>query len=200
MKFTHVVLSAMVAVAFLAGCGSSTPSRHYALSSVRNATGAQQRDTLSSTFAIGIRTLKLPEYLLRSQIIKKVHNRIVLAEFDRWAESLEANFKRVLIEDLSADIPTNNIFLFPARDTSVVNYQLLLEVTEFEFAEGQVVLTARWGIEQGESIAFLMDHRSSFSERSEDSYGEIVATMSRLIGKLSREIAVQIRSSARSGS
>lgn len=200
MKYNNTILGALVAAVLVsgAGCGSSTPSRHYTLSTVRNVTGDEQRDTAFS-FAIGIRTLKLPEYLLRQQLVKRSGNTIVIHEFDRWGESLDANFKRVLLEDLSADIPTNNIFLFPARDSSVVNYQLLLEVSEFEFVDGEVVLSVRWGLEKGESIAFLMDKRSSFRERSGESFSEIVAVMSRLIGKLSREIADEVRGRALSG-
>lgn len=190
--FTLCIFAAVVIFSGI-GCGGSTPSRFYTLSSVKNVTGLEQHDSPSSSFAIGIRILKLPEYLLRQQIIKRTANKLVLAEFDRWAEPLEANFKRVLIEDLANDIPTNNIFLFPVRDSTLVNYQLLLEVSEFEFTEGQVVLVARWGLEKGESIAFLMKKRSSFSERSDESFEEIVAAMSRLIGRLSREIAIEVR-------
>ena len=200
MKYNNTILSALVAAVLVsgAGCGGTTPSRHYTLSTVRNVTGDQQRDTAFS-FAIGIRTLKLPEYLLRQQLVKRSGNTIVIHEFDRWGESLDANFKRVLLEDLSADIPTNNIFLFPARDSSVVNYQLLLEVSEFEYVDGEVVLSVRWGVEKGESISFLMDKRSSFRERSGESFSEIVAVMSRLIGKLSREIADEVRGRVLSG-
>jgi hypothetical protein len=183
------------------GCGSSTPSRYYTLSPVKNATGNGQKDLSSTTFAVGFRTLKLPEYLLRQQIIKKKANQVIIAEFDRWAEPLEANFKRVLSEDLANDIPTDNIFLFPTRDSTFVNYQILLEVTEFEYAGNNLVtLSARWGIEKGESVAYLMSKRSSFSEQiSTDSFEEIVAAMSRLTGKLSQEIAVEIRMRVSSG-
>ena len=118
----------------------------------------------------------------------------MLAEFDRWAEPLEANFKRVLVENLSNDIPTDNIFLFPAHDSTLVNIQLLLEVTEFECSDGRVTLSARWGLGQGESVAFLMQNRSSFSEQiPTEAFDEIVAAMSHLIGKLSQEIATEIR-------
>jgi uncharacterized lipoprotein YmbA len=198
--FGFIVLAAVVMTVF-SGCGSSTPSRFYTLSPTKNVTGNVQTDPLSTPIAVGIRTLKLPEYLLRQQIIKRSSNKVVLAEFDRWAEPLEANFKRVLVEDLSYDVPTNNIFLFPAHDSSVVNYQLLLEVTEFEFTgDNRVTLSARWGLAKGESITFLMDKRSLLSEQvSTDSFEEIVAAMSRLVGKLSQEIAMEIRTRVSQG-
>lgn len=182
---------------FIVGCGGSKPSRFYTLSSVRGVTGNFKTDPLLTQIAIGIRTLKLPEYLLRDQLIARAEgDRIVISEFDRWAEPLEANFKRVLIEDLSNDIPTNNIFLFPAKDTSVINYQLLLEVTEFELKENNTVtLVARWGLDMGEGIVFLLDKKSSFSEQiSSTRHEDIVAAMSRLTEKLSAEIAQEVRS------
>ncbi len=178
----------------LSGCAGSTPSRFYALTPVKSVTGMAPNHIASGSFAIGIRTLKLPEYLLRQQIVRRKASKVILAEFDRWAEPLEANFKRVLVEDLSNDIPTNNIFLFPAHDSALVNFQLLLEVTEFEFSEGHVTLSARWGLDSGENVAFLLKNRSSFSEQiTSDTFDEIVAAMSRLIGKLSQEIATEIR-------
>jgi len=197
--FTSVMLAGIL---FIMGCGGSKPSRFYTLSPVRGVTGNSNTNPTLDRIAIGIRTLKLPEYLLRDQLISRSeNNRIVLSEFDRWAEPLEANFKRVLVEDLSQDIPTNKIFLFPAKDTSVTNYQLLLEVTEFEMRENNtVVLSARWGLEKGEDIVFLMNKRSSFSEQISGSLHEdIVAAMSRLTGKLSNEIAAEVRSRVLAG-
>ncbi|MDP4220812.1 MAG: PqiC family protein [Bacteroidota bacterium] len=181
------------------GCGGSKPSRYYGLSAARGVTGDRRIDAPTTRIAIGIRTLKLPEYLLRPQIITRTANdELVAAEFDRWAEPLEKNFERVLIEDLSKDVPTNNIFLFPVRDSSVTNFQLVVEVTEFELSAGNnVTLSARWGITRGEEIVFLMNKRSTFSEHVQDEgFAPAVAAMSRLTEKLSAEIASEIREKA----
>ena len=131
-----ITFTLLIGIFTVIGCGGSKPSRFYMLTAAKGVTGNFKSNPSLDKIAIGIRTLKLPEYLLRDQIITRSEdNKIVLSEFDRWAEPLEANFKRVLVEDLSNDIPTNNIFLFPSKDTSVTNYQLLLEVTEFELKE-----------------------------------------------------------------
>ena len=182
-------------------CGGSRPAHFYNLTPVKNATGDYKNEPVKH-IAIGIRTLKLPEYLLRDQIVTRTaSDEIIISEFNRWAEPLEENFKRVLIEDLAKDIPTNSIFLFPARDTSVTNYQILLEVTQFELQKDHtVVLSARWGITKGEDAIFLLDKQSSYSEQlSEDKaerYESMVGAMSRLTGKLSEDIAVRIRTTA----
>lgn len=186
---------------FLSGCGGSKPSKFYALTPVKGVTGDFKTSLPATPFAIGIRTLKFPEYLLRQQIVRRTSSsEITMAEFDRWAEPLDANFQRVLIENLSRDVPTNNIFLFPTKDSSLTNYQLLVEVTEFESTGSSVTLSARWGIAKGEEILFLMDKKSSFSENvSNENYDAIVAAMSRLMGKLSEEIAREIRLRVGSG-
>ena len=182
-------------------CGGSKPAHFYTLAPVKNMTGDFRNEPVKR-IAIGIRTLKLPEYLLRDQIVTRTgSDELVLSEFNRWAEPLEENFKRVLIEDLSKDVPTNSIFLFPAKDTSVTNYQILLEVTQFELQKDKsVALSARWGITKGEAAIFLMDKQSSYSEQlSEDKaekYESMVDAMSRLTGKLSEDIATEIRSKA----
>jgi hypothetical protein len=174
------------------------------LTPVKGITGDFKNDPMTH-IAIGIRTLKIPEYLLREQLVTRAAtDEIIVSEYHRWAEPLEENFKRVLIEDISKNVPTNNVFLFPAKDTSVTNYQILLEVTQFELQkENTIVLSARWGVTKGEAVIFLMDKQSSFTEQiSEDRterYESIVAAMSRLTGKLSEDIAAEIRSRASAG-
>ncbi len=201
----YVAFFAILAFIFAAGmtgCGSSKPSRFYSLTSVTGVTGNKQRNSPDTKIAISIRTLQLPEYLLRQQMVKRMaSNELYIAEYDRWAEPLEINFSRVLIEDLSAEVPTNNISLFPSPDASLTNYQLLLEVTEFERnASGLVTLSARWSIKKGETVSFLMDKRSSFSEQvSGESYDAIAGAMSDLTAKLSAEIADEIRSRISAG-
>jgi len=196
-RFIAAMLIGIIAFSSL-NCWSSKPSHFYSLIPVRGMTGDFHNEPLSHV-AIGIRTLKLPEYLLRDQLVTRTaSDEIILSEHNRWAEPLEENFKRVLIEDLSKDIPTNNVFLFPAKDTSVTNYQILLEITQFELQKNNtVVLSARWSITKGEAVVFLMDKQSSFTEQISDERGEryesIVAGMSRLTGKLSEEIAAEIR-------
>jgi uncharacterized lipoprotein YmbA len=75
-----------------------------------------------------------------------------------------------------------------------------MEVIQFERqSNNSVILSVRWSIAEGEQIVFLMDKRSSFTEQiSNDKYDSIVAAMSRLIGKLSEEIAAEIRNRAHS--
>lgn len=202
--FIHRSLTAIAIGLFIfssLNCGGSKPSRFYSLTPVKAMTGEMKTDPVTH-IAIGIRTLKLPEYLLREQIVSRTaSDEIVMSEFNRWAEPLEENFKRVLIEDLSRDVPTNNVFLFPARDSTVTNYQILLEVTQFEPKENTISLSARWGITKGEAAIFLMDKQSSYSEQlsGDQRYEAIASAMSRLTGKLSGDIAGEIRSRATAG-
>lgn len=200
---THRSLIALAIGLFIfssLNCGGSKPSRFYSLTPVKQVTGDFKTEPVTR-IAIGIRTMKLPEYLLREQIVTRTaSDEITMSEFNRWAEPLEENFKRVLIEDLSKDVPTNNVFLFPAKDSNVTNYQILLEVTQFEPRDNVVSLAARWGIAKGESAVFLLDKQSSFTEQiSGDKslgYESIVAAMSKLTGKLSADIAAEIRNKA----
>jgi uncharacterized lipoprotein YmbA len=187
--------------AIASGCVSSKPSRFYTLTPARETTG-KARTGADSKIAISIRTLKLPDYLLHQQMVKRMaSNEIHFAEFDRWAEPLENNFSRVLMEDLSADVPTNNISLFPVQDASLTNYQLILDVTEFERnASGALTLSARWSIIKGEGANYLTNKRSSFTEQvSGEGYDMIASAMSDLTAKLSSEIAEEIRARVASG-
>ncbi len=194
-----IYLVFFLSAVFLSACGSSKPSHYYTLTSVHTVTGISKNNAVNSNIAVGIRTLTLPDYLLRPQMVKRTTtNELQIAEYDRWAEPLENNFSRVLIEDLSSDIPTNNIALFPSETPAITNFQVLLEVTEFERnAGGTLTMTARWGVAKGEAINFLMDKRTSYTEQvSGDKFEEIAAAMSKLTGKLSEDIAAEIRTRA----
>jgi uncharacterized lipoprotein YmbA len=179
---------------FLPGCGKSKPSRFYVLSPLPPGNVAPPQE-----LAIGIGPLKFPDYLLRPQIAtQEKANQLKYAEYDRWAESLDDNFARILAGNLSQLIPTDKVHIYPWLEIMRVQYQLLVEVTRFgQTEDGSIVLTVYWSVLDHAKRVDLLQRRSRFSRpapaASPPDYAALAAGMSELVGEFSREVAQALR-------
>jgi uncharacterized lipoprotein YmbA len=192
------VLSASLIL--LTGClGLQQPSRFYVLSALPSAETTSSVVPNEQGPAIGLGPLTFPKYLDRPQIVTRTSPyELRFAEFDRWAEPLEANFSRALAENLSWQIPTDRINLFPWPRITPIEYQVTVDITEFYGqTEGQSSLVAQWSIFKGEGQEALLSRKSRFrAPAGTQDYGTMVAAMSQTVADLGREIAGALRTLA----
>lgn len=187
----------LVAVA-LAGCSffepQVDPSRFYVLTATAEASGDVASRT-SSGLTIGLGPIKLPDYLDRSQLVTRVGpNRVVFSDFERWAEPLDRNFSRIMIENLVALLNTEKVVSLPTFVSIGVQYEVPIEVQRFEaHDDGTIELAARWAIRAAADGKVLQAGESRIKERSGRATDEVVAALSRATGQLSGEIAAAIR-------
>jgi len=198
----HMTRKAYIGVIFLVccalmlqfGCGKPKPSRFYILSPLPPEEAPSSRQDVST----GIGPVEFPDYLLRPQIVTQTNaNQLDYAEYERWAEPLNENFARVLADNLTHLIPTDRVHLYPWLGTLEVHYRLLIEVIRFDQGEdGQITLTALWGLLDAPNREQLLQRRSSFSRPAADTtgYAGIAAAMSELVGEFSREVAQALQS------
>jgi uncharacterized lipoprotein YmbA len=153
--------------------------------------------------AIGVGPIKLPEHLDRPQIVTRTsRNALELAEFDRWAGSLQDDFSRVLAENLSILLSTDRISVYPWRKSVPIEYRVVVDVTLFDGRLGESAsLIARWTVFRGHDKKVLFMQTSRISEPAgAQGYGAMVAAQSRALGHLSREIAKAIKTISREAS
>ena len=82
---------------------------------------------------VGLGPVTLPDYLDRPQIVFRVsENRLVAADFHRWAEPLTGNVMRVLAENLAAQLPPARILAYPWQKSEAPSYQVRVEVVRFD--------------------------------------------------------------------
>jgi uncharacterized protein len=177
------------------GCASQ-PSRFYLLSPSPNTETASLGAPGEQGPTIGVGPVTLPRYLDRPQIVTRTSPyELKLAEFDRWAESLDTNFARVLAENLSSLIPASRVAASPWPRATPIDYQITVDVTHFlSQAGGESLLIADWILFKGEGQQALVSGRSRFSASAGgQDYAAIVAAMSQTVASLSREIAAAIR-------
>lgn len=180
----------------LAGCSlklaNSQPTSLYLLTPL-----TQQSGTIkpASALHLGLGPVVLPAYLNRRQIItRKTDTELVAAEFDYWAEPLQDNFNRVLKENLSTLLATDNITLYPWKKETPINYQVRVEVIRFDRdVGGNSWLTARWSVEKPGGVDQAILKRLSYQRTPTDpGYAGTVVAMNATLEQLSRDIASEI--------
>jgi len=192
-----VVILVVVSLLVLSGCsfgGRQRPTRLYVLTALPRADSVPSVPA-TREIAIGVGPVTLPRYVNRPQIVTgNTKNEIHRAPFAQWAEPLEDNFTRVLAENLSILLATNQITVFPWKGPMPIDYQVVVEVTRFlGELEGEASLVALWSILGKNGKEVLVSKRANLSESiGPEEYEAIVAAMSQLVAALSREIAAEM--------
>jgi uncharacterized protein len=190
-----VLLVVLGAFLMLEGCASQ-PSRFYLLGALPEAGTMPLGTSGAQAPTIGVGPVSLPRYLDRPQIVTRTGpNELKLAEFDRWAEGLDANFARVVAENLSLMLPTARVVFFPWLRATTIDYQVTVDVAHFvSQVGGEGLLIADWLIFQGEGPQVVATGRSRFSAPAAgQDYASMVAALSQTVASLSREIATSLR-------
>src|SRR5215470_3842728 len=161
----RLILGAVVVLLLaLGGCSNTPPTRFYVLSAIAD----QPTAVPGKGTAIGIGPITLPQYLNRPQIVTRVSgNQLAVAEFDQWGGDLNDNVTRALATNLSSLLETDRVFLFPWKDESSIDYQVTIDVVNFEQdVDGSSVLVAYWSIVDPRSGKAKLMRRSSYRDRS----------------------------------
>ena len=188
-----VILS--TALIGLAGCASTQPSRFYVLTDLASIESPHQGTTPGQGPAIGVGPVTLPKYLDRPQIATRAGRyELAFDEFERWAEPLDTNVSRALVEHLARLTPTDRIAVFPWPRGTPIDYQVTVEVAHFFGQQGgNAVLIAHWSIFREGGTEALVSRTSRFSTPSGGpQYEAMVATMGEAVAELGGEIATAI--------
>ncbi len=146
---------------------------------------------------IGIGPITIADYLKRTEIVTRNHSeQLILADDHQWAEPLESSVMRVMTANLSHLLPRDTTTVLPWREISALDYQIRLDLIRLDSEQADTAfLEARWMILKGKKRQVLAIHTSRLEERlplnpdETENYNAIVAAESRLLEKLSREMA-----------
>lgn len=146
--------------------------------------------------SVGLGPITFPDYLDRPQIVTRTQqNRVLVAEFDRWAGPLSGNVSRVLAEDLTLLLNTDNVVQYPWPASFEVTYQVMIDCYRFDGVLGdKALLEVQWSVVGKKGRKVLLLKRSAFAEPiGGASYEALVAAQSRALGNLSREMALALK-------
>jgi uncharacterized lipoprotein YmbA len=189
-------LARVTLVAALLGLGAcaSTPSRFYLLTPL-SASATIPATTAAQGPVIGMGPITIPKYLDRPQIVTRAGgNQLTLGEFDRWAEPLQDNVSHVLGENLARLVPTDHILLHTWPRSANLDYQVQVEVRQFEGAwGGESTLLALWSVLDEAERPLLTQRASLQAPVGGRDYEAMVQALNQLLGTLSRDIAAAIQ-------
>jgi len=191
-----VVLAVMLA---FSGClsPSKTPAtRYYVLTSLYTAENKTPPVVILKDASVGVGPIGLSQVLDRPQIIIRTSlNEIRVVDLERWAGPLNENLINVLVSNLSALLSTVKVLKLPWNPKSPVDYQIVMDITQFDgMPGGNVILRTRWGILSEKDDNVLSEGNLVLTEPiGGDTIADMVSAQSRLVAKLSYEIAEEIK-------
>ena len=139
--------------------------------------------------------IDLPAYTERAQVLILTNAAEMHASTTaRWAEPLDENFSRVLVDNLSRLLGTGQITTLGGVQTQAT-VQITVEVTEFVTTDtGQARLTAYWQVLGDGGHALLAHEKLQYEAAVEGGdYPARAAALSTALAALSRDIAGAVR-------
>ncbi len=174
----------------LAGCAGTPKNNYYVL------TAAEGKTPDGQTPALGIGPIRIAEYLNRNGLVyQRNGNRLQIAQFEHWAESLEEGVTRVVSLNLAQLLNTQNVRLFPWNPDRDPAYGVTINVLALDADEQTARLEAEWLVHRPQSGETVHRRLSRFSHSSPGgllSPPDLPAAYSGLLLQLSEEIAATI--------
>ncbi|MGH8549366.1 MAG: PqiC family protein [Methylococcales bacterium] len=177
----------------LNGClRSDLPIQFYLLSADVVPAGKEVKPlaAASEETVIGLGPVHIPEYLNRPQMVLGVaENQYRLDEDHRWAERLDQNISRALLQSLSAQLGQVQVVRHPWSPRQSIDYQTSIEILELHRdAAGQSRMSAQWTVKSRERTltAERFDCRLPVPK---DDFEALVKAQSECLARLSSDIA-----------
>ncbi len=195
----HQSVGALIfmALVVLAGCRSSTtPVEFYTLSPMPTVSETDKVAGPGDNIAVGVGPLQIPKIIDRPQIVTRIGpNKINVDEFHRWAGTVYEDFLRVVTLNLSALLQSGLVMAYPWEDYFVPDYQIYMEVHQFDGRLGQYAqLDITWTITGRDDRRILLVKKILIEEPTQgDDFDAFVAAKSRILANLCRQIAQGIQ-------
>lgn len=182
----------------LFGCtGYSPPAKHYLLDTIDKPIDVDVSLKTDQRLRLCLGPVVFPKYLDRPQMVfRQDSHRVKIAQFDRWAEPLSDNFTRVLMENISRILNTDDIYTFPLTHRQVVDYRVGVTIFRFDVIPGKSAeLSAKWSVYSGKDQSLLFNRKTIIQRViNHRDTPAIVATLNEMVTEFSLEIAKTIAS------
>jgi len=182
----------------LSGCLGSPPTQLYLVPPLTSPDPAPPASAGQRDLTLGVGPVTVPPYLDRPQLVTRTSRaKLVLADLDQWAAPLHDTIARVLAENLSLLIPTERVVLAPWSRTIDPEYQVTVEVLQFDRSPGgEVVLAARWSLLDRDGKARVLRTSRLSQATGGTDYEAMVTAMGRTLEALAQDIATTLQSIA----
>jgi hypothetical protein len=183
-------------VMIVSGCaGTSPPVTFYTLDMNVAISQSGPAGTACGGKAIAVGPVNWPRYLDQPRIVTRTGpNTLGFDEFHRWGGSLQDEFKRALIKNLSVLLPASTIMDFRLTLRHTPDYRVELGVKQFDGQlGGETILDAVWVIVVQKTGKALKLHSSTITKQMPGlDYAALASTSSLAVAELGREIAAEL--------
>ncbi|MDR1776578.1 MAG: PqiC family protein [Desulfovibrio sp.] len=180
-------LSFLLGILLLAACARSAPTSYYLLESEARPVAV---DSLPAK-TLGLARPVLPEYLDRHGIVSRVdgQTRLVVGEFNVWAEPLGQGIRRVMREELAPSLLALGVTVRDAGEEDA-DVALFLDVLRFDGAlGGTAYLQARWTLKDRRGKILAQGLEASEEPVLGMSYTDLTRSQSRLVCRFAARLA-----------
>jgi uncharacterized lipoprotein YmbA len=187
-RITQLVSIVMI-VAAVAGCGTTAQSKYYTLDSTAVSDGRP-----ASQAAVLVGPVSVPASVDQPQFVVQVaSNRVEVEEFNRWVAPLSDSIARTVAGDLTTLLGTPDVATAQLANFNA-DYRVTIDVQRFDSIRGQgTLLDAVWSVRKTAGG----DARSGRTVAREAVQGNgfevLAAAHSRALAQMSGDIASAIR-------
>ena len=146
--------------------------------------------------AMEVMPVRLPETLHRPQLVVEISpGTLSLLESHRWGNGLDKDIQRILVENLSLLTGSDTVVAYPYGERIKATHRLEVNVHRLDGKPGGIlVLQATWMVASPLGGQALLLRRTTLQRpvQGQDAVA-LVAAHNLIIGDLSREIAVELK-------
>jgi uncharacterized lipoprotein YmbA len=138
---------------------------------------------------LALAPVKISHYLDRAQIVSAAgKNTYQLDELHRWAERLDENMTRVMLQNLTQAL-ASDVVLTTSKRAQQSELRLAVNVLEFHVdAQQQAKLVAQWQVSRDNAVVFSQQTTHQMPVASEDIALRVQA-LNQCFNQLSQDIA-----------
>lgn len=189
-------MAALLTVLLLTGCAGQSPRvDFYVLSADAGTTADAGVAGKCSDQAISVGPVSWPRYLDQPRIVTRTgQNRLEANEFSRWGGSLEDDFVRTVIRNISDQLRSELVMNYRRSAHFAPVYRVEMDVQQFDGQlGGNVILVVKWSIVAETSGKIVKVKTSTIQKATSASdYDALVNASSMAVAQLSGEIAAQL--------
>lgn len=186
----------LLAAALLTACaGKSPPVDFFILESGSAAAAALDGSAACKNNRIAVGPVSWPRYLDQPRIVTREEgNRLAFNEFNRWAGSLQDDFSRLVVSELSVLLDSERVTAFSRTARLKPDYRVEIDIQSFEGRlGGDVSVVAKWGIIEHAGGELLAAGTTRLNEAvTAATFTSQVRALGTLTGILSHEIATEL--------
>jgi len=185
----------LVPIAVLVSSCASSPDPHYfRLETPANLAAIPGAGVNDRAVIIG--PFQLAEYLDRPQIVTREGvNGITIADYERWAEPLDANFQAVVAANVGRLLGSDRVLEFPASNIVKPDRRVTGRVSRLDVdGDGLAVLEVQWGVLDGAGMVVRPGGVSRYEARvTGEGAAARVAALNATVAAFSLDLSAAVR-------